>query len=241
VRIDTGVGRGHHDHVRTAGSRSKFGVPLSELRMLQGLAHAAQARIVGLQAHVGSGIFDVTSWEHTARVLTQAARTFESVRVIDVGGGLGVPERPDQLPVDLAKLDTLLQAVRAEHPQLEIWLEPGRFFVASAGVLLARVTQLKTKGGVRFVGVATGMNSLIRPALYGSYHEIANLTRLEEAATELSSIVGPICESADVLGHDRLLPPTREGDVLVIANAGAYGHAMSSSYNLRAPAVELFL
>jgi len=241
VRIDTGVGRGHHDHVRTAGSRSKFGVPLSELRMLQGLAQAAQARIVGLQAHVGSGIFDVTSWEHTARVLTQAARTFESVGVIDVGGGLGVPERPDQVPVDLAKLDTLLQAVRAEHPRLQIWLEPGRYFVAAAGVLLARVTQLKTKGGVRFVGVATGMNSLIRPALYGSYHEIANLTRLEEPATELSSIVGPICESADVLGHDRLLPPTREGDVLVIANAGAYGHAMSSSYNLRAPAVELFL
>jgi len=85
------------------------------------------------------------------------------------------------------------------------------------------------------------MNSLIRPALYGSYHEIANLTRLEEPASELVSIVGPICESADVLGHDRLLPRTKEGDVLLIANAGAYGHTMSSHYNLRAPATELFL
>jgi diaminopimelate decarboxylase/aspartate kinase len=85
------------------------------------------------------------------------------------------------------------------------------------------------------------MNSLIRPALYGAYHEIANLTRAEEAATELVSIVGPICESADVLGHDRLLPLTREGDVLVITNAGAYGHAMSSRYNLREPATELFI
>ncbi len=241
VRVDTGVGRGHHDHVRTAGSRSKFGVPLSELRMLQGLAQAAGARIVGLEAHVGSGIFDVTSWEHTARVLAQAARGIETVKVIDIGGGLGVPERPDQAPVDLAKLDTLLLAVRAEHPQLEIWLEPGRYFVAAAGVLLARVTQLKSKGGVRFAGVATGMNSLIRPALYGSYHEIANLTHIDEPATEPMSIVGPICESADVLGHDRLLPVTREGDVLVIANAGAYGHAMSSHYNLRAPAPELYI
>ena len=241
ARIDTGVGRGHHDHVRTAGTRSKFGVQLSELRVLAGLAQAAGARISGLQAHVGSGIFEVTSWEHTARGLAGAARAFEGLKVIDVGGGLGVPERAEQPPVDLGKLDTLLAAVRAEHPQLEVWLEPGRYFVADAGVLLARVTQLKSKGGVRFVGVATGMNSLIRPALYGSYHEIANLTRSEEPATELTSIVGPICESADVLGHDRLLPVTREGDVLLIANAGAYGHAMSSHYNLRAPAPERFI
>ncbi len=89
------------------------------------------------------------------------------------------------------------------------------------------------------MGVATGMNSLIRPALYGAYHEIVNLTRLGEAGTELADIVGPICESADILGHDRLLPPTQEGDVLLVANAGAYGRAMSSSYNLRDPAVEI--
>jgi diaminopimelate decarboxylase/aspartate kinase len=94
---------------------------------------------------------------------------------------------------------------------------------------------------VRFVGIATGMNSLLRPALYGSYHEIANLTRADDSASELVSVVGPICESADVLGHDRLLPATHEGDVLLIANAGAYGRTMSSDYNLRAPATELFL
>ncbi|MGC1730952.1 MAG: bifunctional aspartate kinase/diaminopimelate decarboxylase, partial [Steroidobacteraceae bacterium] len=241
VRIDTGVGRGHHTHVRTAGTRSKFGVPIADLRELGALALAAGARIVGLQAHVGSGIFDVTSWEQTARLLAGAAQALGDVTVIDVGGGLGVPERADQPGVDLGKLDTLLMAVRAEQPHLEVWLEPGRYLVAAAGVLLARVTQLKSKGGVHFVGVSTGMNSLIRPALYGSYHEIANLTRADEPAAELVNVVGPICESADVLGHDRLLPVTREGDVLVIANAGAYGHAMSSDYNLRAPAPELFI
>ena len=241
VRVDTGVGRGHHTHVRTAGTRSKFGVPIAELREFARRAHDAGVRLVGLQAHVGSGVFDVTSWEHTARLLAHAAQGFADLRVIDVGGGLGVPERPDQAGVDLARLDTLLLAVRAEHPQLEVWLEPGRYLVAAAGVLLARVTQLKAKGAVRFVGVSTGMNSLIRPALYGAYHEIANLSRADEPATELVSIVGPICESADVLGHDRLLPVTHEGDVLVIANAGAYGHAMSSHYNLRTPAAELFI
>ena len=241
LRLDTGVGRGHHSHVRTAGTRSKFGVPIAELSACERAARAAGARITGLEAHVGSGIFDVTSWEHTARLLAGAARSLPEVRVIDVGGGLGVPERADQPGVDLGKLDLLLAAVRAEHPGLEVWLEPGRYLVAAAGVLLARVTQLKHKGGVRFVGVATGMNSLIRPALYGSYHEIANLTRIDEPATEPVNIVGPICESADVLGHDRLLPATQAGDVLLIANAGAYGHAMSSHYNLRSPAAELIL
>jgi len=241
ARIDTGVGRGHHHHVRTAGAHSKFGVPVAELKQFSRHARHNGVKIVGLQAHVGSGIFDVTNWEHTARQLTDIAQHFQDVTVIDVGGGLGVPERTDQAGVDLRKLDTLLTAVRAEHPQLEFWIEPGRYLVSAAGVLLARVTQLKSKGEVRYVGVTTGMNSLIRPALYGAYHEIVNLTRADDSATELVNVVGPICESADVLGHDRLLPPTREGDVLLIANAGAYGHAMSSHYNLRDPAVELYI
>ncbi|HKT74920.1 MAG TPA: bifunctional aspartate kinase/diaminopimelate decarboxylase [Steroidobacteraceae bacterium] len=241
VRIDTGVGRGHHHHVRTAGAHSKFGIPVGELKEFARHAAETGVRIVGLQAHTGSGIFDVTNWEHTARLLASIAQHFSDVRVIDVGGGIGVPERSDQPGVDLGKLDTLLAAVGAEHPQLEFWMEPGRYLVAAAGVLLARVTQLKSKGEVRYVGVATGMNSLIRPALYGSYHEIVNLTRADDPATELANVVGPICESADVLGHDRLLPVTREGDVLLIANAGAYGFAMSSHYNLREPATELVI
>jgi diaminopimelate decarboxylase/aspartate kinase len=101
------------------------------------------------------------------------------------------------------------------------------------------VTQLKGKGAKRYLGIATGMNSLIRPALYGAYHEIANLSRLGEPAQELYDVVGPICETGDYLGHERRLPATREGDVLLIANAGAYGYAMSSNYNLRPPAPEL--
>ncbi|HVS75777.1 MAG TPA: bifunctional aspartate kinase/diaminopimelate decarboxylase [Steroidobacteraceae bacterium] len=241
VRIDTGVGAGHHHHVRTAGAHAKFGVPVADVERLADEASKTGARIVGLQAHVGSGIFDITTWQRTARQLAALAQRFDGVRAIDIGGGLGVPEHSDQPGLDLAKLDTLLAAVRAEQPRLEFWLEPGRYLAAPAGVLLARVTQLKSKGDVRYVGVATGMNSLIRPALYGAYHEIANLTRLAQPATELVNIVGPICESADVLGHDRLLPPTREGDVILIANAGAYGHCMSSSYNLRDPAEELLL
>ena len=239
VRIDTGAGRGHHHHVRTAGAHSKFGVPIPELDELARKVRDAGARIVGLHAHPGSGNFDVLNWEHTARTLAEIAQRFDGVRIIDVGGGLGVPERAGQQGVDLGKLDAALAAVKAAHPGLELWLEPGRFLVAAAGVLLARVTQLKSKGDIRYVGISTGMNSLIRPALYGAHHEIVNLSRLDEMPTELVNIVGPICESADVLGHDRLMPPTREGDVLLIANAGAYGHVMSSRYNLREPGDEI--
>jgi diaminopimelate decarboxylase/aspartate kinase len=239
VRIDTGYGRGHHDKVRTAGVHSKFGVPLFELDELERLAKAAGARIVGLHAHTGSGVFTVENWKQVGETLTELTSRFKDVHTIDLGGGLGVPERLGQPGVVLAEFGDALAALKAAHPKISFWIEPGRYLVAEAGVLLATVTQLKGKGEVHYVGVATGMNSLIRPALYGAHHEILNLTRLEEPATEVVNVVGPICESGDQLGVDRLLPSSREGDVLLIANAGAYGRAMSSTYNLREPAVEI--
>jgi diaminopimelate decarboxylase/aspartate kinase len=122
-------------------------------------------------------------------------------------------------------------------------MEPGRYLVADAGVLIAKVTQTKGKGHgqIRYLGVDTGMNSLIRPALYEAWHEIVNLTRLDEPATSLFQVVGPICESGDVLGTDRRLPEPQEGDVVLVAQAGAYGKVMSSPYNLRDEAEEIIL
>jgi bifunctional diaminopimelate decarboxylase / aspartate kinase len=241
VRIDPGVGKGHHEKVRTAGTHAKFGVPQFELEEFARLAEQAGARVVGLHAHSGSGILSPDHWAQLAQTLSSVSELFPHVRVLDVGGGLGVPEKPAQDPLDLTALSDGLTEVRRALPDTEIWIEPGRFVVAEAGVLLARVNQTKGKGTVRYVGIATGMNSLIRPALYGAYHEIVNLTRLGEEPTERVSVVGPICETGDVLGLDRLLPPTHEGDVLLIANAGAYGHVMASRYNLREPAPERVL
>jgi bifunctional diaminopimelate decarboxylase / aspartate kinase len=163
------------------------------------------------------------------------------VHTVDVGGGLGVPERLGQQGVMLSEFGATLAKLKAAHPQLALWVEPGRYLVSEAGVLLAQVTQLKGKGEVHYVGVATGMNSLIRPALYGAHHEILNLSRIDDPATDVVSVVGPICESGDQLGVDRLLPPTEEGDILLIATAGAYGRAMSSRYNLRDPAPEFVI
>jgi diaminopimelate decarboxylase/aspartate kinase len=241
VRVDTNFGRGHHDHVRTAGVHSKFGIPLFELDELDRLVKVAGCRVTGLHAHTGSGVFDVKNWAQVGQLLGDLSGRFPDVRVIDLGGGLGVPEKPGQVPVDLAQLQAVIDDLRTKWPQLGLWLEPGRFLVAQAGVLLAQVTQLKGKGAVQYIGIATGMNSLIRPALYGAHHDIVNLSRLGEPGSIVYNVVGPICESADYLGHERLLPPTAEGDTLLIANAGAYGHVMSSSYNLREPAREIVI
>lgn len=242
LRVDPGQGRGHHRHVRTAGPQSKFGIGTERLGRARALAKAAGARVVGLHAHLGSGIVAAETWAETAALLAALAEDFPDVRLLNVGGGLGVAERPGGAGLDLETVDESLRAFKTAHPQFELWMEPGRFLVAEAGVLLARVTQLKEKtGDVQYVGLETGTNSLIRPALYGAYHEIANLTRLGAPPAMTAEVVGPICESGDVLGHSRRLPATEEGDVLLIATAGAYGHAMRSAYNLRPPATERLL
>ena len=233
VRLDPGTGRGHHEHVKTAGIHSKFGVPRFEIDELIRLLEDANADVIGIHAHSGSGILDPDNWRSVAAELIKVAERFPNVEVIDLGGGLGVPEKTGDPQFDLGALDKTLAAVKKAYPRYRLWLEPGRYLVSQAGVLLSRVTQTKGKGDMRYIGIGTGMNALIRPALYGAYHEIVNLSRVHDAATESVTVVGPICETGDKLGSDRLLPPTEENDVILIANAGAYGRVMSSSYNLR--------
>ncbi|MFO9415012.1 bifunctional aspartate kinase/diaminopimelate decarboxylase [Legionella pneumophila serogroup 1] len=241
VRIDPGTGAGHHKHVSTGGNESKFGITQNDISKILSLTKANQITVIGLHAHSGSGILSTDLWQQTAVMLASLTDQFPEVRSINLGGGLGIVEKPGQHPIDFAALDAQLMAVKSQYPGLAIWLEPGRFFVAESGVILAKVTQCKEKGKVKFIGIETGMNSLIRPSLYGAYHEIVNLTRLHEEKAGFAHIVGPICESGDTLGYDRLLPVTKEGDVILIANTGAYGHCMSSHYNLRPPAQEIVL
>ena len=241
VRIDPGTGRGHHEHVRTAGQASKFGVPLAEAAQLQQLSQQIGFKIIGLHAHTGSGIFDIDNWVQTANQLAALAAQLGTVRTLDLGGGFGVPDGADLSTVDLPKLDAALLTFKQAHPSLSLQIEPGRYLVAEAGVLLARVTQLKQKGDHAYLGVATGMNALIRPALYGAFHEIANLSRLSEPHTQLYDVVGPICETGDVLGHGRQLPPSVEGDIMLIGTTGAYGHSMASTYNERQIPDELLI
>jgi bifunctional diaminopimelate decarboxylase / aspartate kinase len=241
IRVDPGEGMGHHKHVKTGGNESKFGIPQNELEEVAQIAQNHKINVIGLHSHSGSGILSTELWQNTAKLLTQYLNLFPHVKYINLGGGLGVVEKPGQKALAIQAFNDSLKPIKKAYPHIDLWIEPGRYLVAKAGVLIAKVTQVKQKGEMTFVGIETGMNSLIRPALYGAYHEIINLSRIEQAKTQLVNIVGPICESGDTLGYSRFLPETTEGDVMLIANAGAYGYCMSSYYNLRPPAQEHFL
>lgn len=241
LRIDLGVGRGHHDKVKTGGAGSKFGIALNDLADARRAAEAAGSRIIGLHAHLGSGILSVAHFREVYAELAAIAESIASVSILNIGGGMGVPARADDAAIDLGELAFALAEVKAAYPQFQLWMEPGRFLVAEAGVLLARVTQTKSKGSMHYVGIDAGMHNLLRPALYDAWHPISNLSRIAAPAQQTVQIVGPICESGDVLGVDRRMPECIEGDVIVIAQAGAYGAVMASDYNRRADADEVIL
>lgn len=241
LRIDPGSGAGHHKYVCTGGNESKFGIVQEQILELSQHCQQHDIIIKGLHVHSGSGILTPDLWQKTALLLAELAQQLPDATILNCGGGLGIVEKPGQQPLDMKSLNDALLAIKAQYPDLKFWLEPGRYYVAESGVIVAKVTQLKQKGDVHFVGIETGMNSLIRPALYGAYHPIVNLSKLDEPVVMMANIVGPICESGDTLGYDRALPKTDEGDVILIANTGAYGHCMGSNYNLRPPATEYIL
>lgn len=240
LRIDPGKGEGHHKHVKTAGRSSKFGIDLEVIERTRERLLELDCKVIGLHCHAGSGIRSVKPWLRNARVLAALLEKFPEAKFLDLGGGFGVPEKPGEPSLDLSKLKEGLDEIRKGRPGLEFWLEPGRYVVAQGGALLTRVTQIKKKGDQTFIGVDAGMNSLIRPALYGAYHTIVNLSRLNEPRTVQADIVGRICESGDVLGSQRLVPESRPGDLFLVGNTGAYGRVMSSRYNMREPAPELW-
>ena len=182
LRLDPNIQAGHHKHVKTSGTQSKFGVAFDQLETLRSTDKKVDAKVIGLHAHVGSGIHASSTWATTANFLAELSKMFPDVKVLDLGGGFAVPDKPEQLPLDLAAVEKSLLEVKKLYPQFELWIEPGRYLVAAAGVLLTRVTQVKQKGDRIFVGVDTGMNSLIRYPLYGSYHQIVNLERHDEKA-----------------------------------------------------------
>ena len=246
LRIDPGQGHGHHQKVKTAGTHSKFGIPLDEVEQAAQRCCELNIRVAGLHVHIGSGLTLPDNWRRSAELLLGLLDWFPDVQVIDLGGGLSVAGKPGDDDLDLQRLDELLLQVKQQQRErggreVAFWLEPGRFLVSEAGVLLTRVTQTKGKGEVHYVGLNTGMNTLLRPALYGAYHDIVNLTRLDETQQQLANVVGPICETGDIIGLDRMLARCEEGDVMLIANAGAYGAVMSNHYNMRTPAPELIL
>ncbi len=252
VRVNPEIGAGHHEHCITAGKDSKFGIWEDDVIKAYKEAVEAGVERFGIHMHIGSGILTVEPFLLAAeRLLEIARRVHERASVdfefIDFGGGLGVPYKPEEEPLNLelyAEKILGLYVKRIEEYGLgEPWffIEPGRYIVCDAGVLLTRVNTVKVTPFKKFVGVDAGFNTLIRPAMYGSYHPIIVANRLDGEEEEIYDVAGPVCESGDLLARDRRLPKICEGDLLAVLNAGAYGFSMSSQYNSRPRCAEVLV
>jgi diaminopimelate decarboxylase len=245
LRLNLEIGAGHHPHVVTAGPDSKFGLSVDDLPEAEAIARRFGMRIVGLHQHIGSGVFELDLFLRAMEPLIQLLPRFSALEFVDVGGGFGVPYRDDESPIDLEHWGQQIRArigraVADLGRPLRLAIEPGRYLVCEAGVLVTRVTTVKRTQDRTFVGVDSGMHQLIRPALYQSYHPVTAWPR-REGAPERCFVVGPICESGDVLAEDRTMVAPEEGDLVVVANAGAYGYAMASHYNLRGRPAEVLV
>ena len=259
LRVNPQVKALTHRHIATALSTSKFGVPASRARAAFRLAASLPAlRVVGLACHIGSQIAEVRPFIEAARKLRALAAQLRedghALLHLDLGGGLGVPYGEERAPVAPEVYGRALAHELAGLP-LRVLLEPGRLIVANAGVLLARVLLRKRGAGTRqFVVADAGMNDLLRPALYDAYHQVEPVGSPRSAtsgkarrptrrapATELVDLVGPVCESADVLARRRRLPRLEAGDLFVLRTAGAYGMSMASQYNARPRPAEVLV
>lgn len=223
---------------------SKFGIAMEELDTACELAHSSNLRVEGLHVHSSSVILDADVFLEAAGALFEVAGNMPELDYLDFGGGIKVPHHKDDPVIDLAglarRLEPLYRDFSKEHEkELELWFEPGRFLVSQAGTLLARVTGLKKNDGELLAGVDTGFHHLLRPRLYGAWHEITNLSNPGGDPAEYR-IVGQLCEPDD-LATARLIPKIREGDLLAFHNAGAYGASMASNYNSRLRPAELLL
>jgi diaminopimelate decarboxylase len=233
LRVNPGVGAGHHEKVVT-GTNPKFGVPAD--RVPDVLARAAERGldVRGIHGHVGSGMLDgdlPTYREFCRRMVGFVRESPVELETVDLGGGLGVPYRPEEEPVSLASVAETLRDAFSDV-DVDLVLEPGRFVVADAGVLLARVNTVKPTPGETVVGVDAGMTTLLRPALYDAYHPVALVgVDADERDPVRCSVSGPICESSDVLARERHLPAPERGDLLAVGNAGAYGYEMALAFH----------
>ncbi|MFC4436736.1 MULTISPECIES: diaminopimelate decarboxylase [Natrialbaceae] len=229
IRINPGIGTGHHEKVAT-GADAKFGIPYEQVPEV-----AEQVRegfeLVGLHAHAGSGVLTEGLEEHCRAIerVGEMARRVGDLEFVDVGGGYGVPYREDEQPLDLEKTSNMVRDAVGDI-DATLKLEPGRYVVADAGLILSEVNTIKEAPDTTVVGIDASLATLIRPAMFGSYHPMYNVSA-PDRDPEPVTVGGPVCTSADVFAHDRpIARPDRE-DVLAIGNAGSYGYELASQFH----------
>ncbi|MGE4577332.1 MAG: diaminopimelate decarboxylase [Candidatus Methanomethylophilaceae archaeon] len=238
VRINPDVGSGHSDKVITGKKGTKFGIPADRALNVYSRANDLGFDIRGIHAHIGSGGQAIEPFLDETEILAGITDSLSEIGIelefIDIGGGIGVPYKMNEEPMNLEELAAeVADMIKMETDVKTIILEPGRYIVADTTLLLTKCVDIKDLGFKKYIGVDAGMNTLVRPAMYDSYHHVALADKFGKACTAKYDVVGPICESGDYLAHERVLPDPQEGDILAVYDAGAYGFSMSSNYNSR--------
>ncbi|MBI2664161.1 diaminopimelate decarboxylase [Candidatus Woesearchaeota archaeon] len=246
LRINHAVREGSR---QLSGPDSKFGIWIGNLDEALSAADAYNLKVIGLHQHIGTAIMDSDTIVNGMEVLLAAAKNFKNLELINFGGGFGVPASFAQPPLAMNRLGARISSILKNFAinygeELLFIFEPGRYIVADSGALLCAVSAVKKTPKRIFVGVDTGMNHLLRPALYKAYHQVVNVENVESEGMESVTVSGNIADSADVfttgLGPG-MLPSPRQGDVLAFTSAGAYGYSMASNYALRPKPAEILV
>ena len=244
LRINPDVDPDTHPYIATGLAEAKFGIPVSQaLELFQQAGAMKHINACGIASHIGSQITSTQPFtdalQRVAALLKRLQQNQIEIQHLDLGGGLGINYNGEQPPEAEEYVHAMLSQLQQHNISLPVGIEPGRYIVGDAGIMLTRVEYLKENEQKRFAVVDAGMNDLLRPALYQAHHPIVN-TRESKATTQAIDIVGPVCESADVLGYQRQLA-MQAGDLLAVKAAGAYGFVMSSNYNSRPRAAEVMV
>jgi diaminopimelate decarboxylase len=246
LRINPHIMAGGTLKISTGHKDSKFGISIEQAEEINEIVQKYDLNVVGLHQHTGSDFKNANVIIEAAEKLFELTfKYFPNIQFIDLGSGFKVAYKEDDHVTDMEKLGKEVVKVFNNFcekfgREVELWFEPGKFLVSESGYLLVNANIVKHNPARNFIGVDSGLNHLIRPMMYDAYHEIINGSNLEGNEKELYDIVGYICET-DTFGKDRLLPKTKEGDIMVIKNAGAYGFSMASNYNSRFRPAEVLI
>lgn len=250
IRFNPGIGAGHHAKVVTGGKQTKFGVDPETMDEVRAIIERHDLTLCGVNMHIGSLFMEPDGYIEAMQVLLSIAEQWDTLEIIDFGGGFGIPyhKYEGQARLDMQKLGEAFHATISEFAERtgykgRFMCEPGRYIVAECGLLLGTCYSVKNNGPKRFVGTDLGFNTLVRPAMYDSFHDVEIYREDGEpvSATMEQSIVGNICESGDIIAKDRQLPEIMEGDIIGMLDAGAYGYVMTSPYNQRLRPAEVLI
>ncbi|MBD8489582.1 diaminopimelate decarboxylase [Echinicola sp. CAU 1574] len=244
IRLNPHILAGGNAKISVGHIDSKFGISILQLKHVLKIVEVHNLQVIGLHVHTGSDILDAEVFLKGAEILFDAAREFKDLKFLDFGGGFKVGYKEADITTDIQDVGKKVSAAFKEFCQeygrdLEIWFEPGKFLVSECGYLLVSANVIKSTPASTFIGVDSGLNHLIRPMMYDAYHGVENISRLS-GPERVYTIVGYICET-DTIAADRKLKEVKEGDILAIKNAGAYGFSMASNYNSRLRPAEILV